>query len=159
MILFNECTIFLFCINNLYFFIWTYIFIIKCQIYTLTFKSRTSLSFVIQRLRVRVCTKPPTAPRAPLHKWRPTALVCVHGVCVHLGWFQMQSTNSEYGSLYLVVYHVTHNFFLLIKESWRKQKAKQLFSTLIIIIKFAHQVSSAFWKTIYFTILLNSFII
>ncbi len=65
-------------------------------------------------------TEPPTAPRAPQHKWLPTApgvcsrcvCVCVH-CCVCALWMgQMQSTNSEYGSPYLVVCHVTFTFSL-----------------------------------------------
>ncbi len=56
-------------------------------------------------------TEPPTAPRASQHKWLPTA-VCVHGVCVcvcvcSLWMVYMQSMNSEYGSPYLAVCHVT----------------------------------------------------
>ncbi len=45
----------------------------------------------------------------------PLLRVCVHGVCVcvftavfvHFGWVKIQSTNSEYGSPYLAICHVT----------------------------------------------------
>ncbi len=63
-------------------------------------------------------TKPPTAPRAPQHKWLHTApgvftvCVCVFTslkcVCTLDG--LMQSTNSEYGSPYLAVCHIAFTF-------------------------------------------------
>ncbi len=57
-------------------------------------------------------TEPPTAPGRRSINGCPLLRVCVHGVCVHccvcaLWMGQMQSTNSEYGSPYLAVCHVT----------------------------------------------------
>ncbi len=50
-------------------------------------------------------TEPPTALRAPLHEWLPTAPgVCSRCVC------RLQSTNSEYGSPHLAKCHVTFTF-------------------------------------------------
>ncbi len=62
----------------------------------------------------------PNAPRVPQHKWLPTALgVCVFSaVCaLHLPTalcVNLQSTNSEYGSPYLAVCHIT--FMLLLNS-------------------------------------------
>ncbi len=68
-------------------------------------------------------TEPPTAPRAQ-HKWLPTALgvysrcVCVH-CCVCAPWMgKIRSTNSEYGSPYLVIYHVIHSLLFLLEYSF-----------------------------------------
>ncbi len=62
-------------------------------------------------------TEPPTAPRAPQYKWPPTAPgVCsLLWVCTRRG--KCRSPNSEYGSPYLAVCHLTlYNvtFFLLL---------------------------------------------
>ncbi len=49
--------------------------------------------------RLEQGTKPPTAPRAPQHKWLPTALgvcVCVC-VCVDLGWVKFRAQIPSMG--------------------------------------------------------------
>ncbi len=52
-------------------------------------------------------TEPPTAPRAPQHKWLPTATgVCSRCVCSLL----YVCINSEYGSPYLAVCHITFTY-------------------------------------------------
>ncbi len=59
-------------------------------------------------------TEPPTAPRAPQYKWPPTAPgVCsLLWVCTRRG--KCRSPNSEYGSPYLAVCHLTVYTFLLL---------------------------------------------
>ncbi len=53
--------------------------------------------------------------RRSINGW-PLLRVCVHGVCVcslcALWMGQMQSTNSKYGSPYLVVYHFHFTLYL-----------------------------------------------
>ncbi len=82
-------------------------------------------------------TGPPTAPWAPQQYGCPLLRVCVHGVCVcvcsllcvcvcvfiWMGW--MQSTNSEYGSPYLVTQQFT--FTKLIYAWLRKSYYSRLF--------------------------------
>ncbi len=57
-----------------------------------------------QRGALEQGTEPLTAPQAPQH-WMPTALVCVHGVCVfnavcvHFGWVKRRAQILSMGIL------------------------------------------------------------